>query len=207
MAQSSIVACTCGSVGNKNGIRFCAKCHRYWNDDTELASVSSVIRDIYPKHSWDKADPAKVAHAKERGIRVDRYLTEYLSTGRVTMNPGEWREVQDRFDMVTEWCEKNLRGRVESQVIVYSTRDGVAGTADIRISDTIIDLKNTWSIEKSYALQMGAYGEYGDAANLHVLQVKQEGIRLVPFDRDYCTLLWRQGVGWWKSIKELERTA
>lgn len=202
------MTCCCGSIGNRDGIRFCAPDHRYWLDDRELVSVSKVIATCYPKKSWDGVDRAVVERARTRGERVDRYLSEYVATGNVTLNPGEWREVDERVEIAVKWWDQNIRGRVHVQKILHSERDGIAGTADFVIGDSVIDLKNTAQLEKSYKLQMGAYGEYADAGSLHVLHVNpklyKEGCRLIAFDRDACRDLWRKAVTWFQTIREIE---
>lgn len=202
------MTCCCGSIG-ASGLRYCATDHRYWMGDVELASVSRVIATVYPKKSWDGVDMAVVERARIRGERVDHYLSEYVAKGNVTLNPGEWKEVDQRLDIAVRWWDRNIRGTVHVQKILHSEKDKVAGTADFVVGDSVIDLKNTAQLEKSYKLQMGAYGEYADAGSLHVLHVNpklyKEGCRLIPFDRDNCRALWRKAVTWFQTIREIEK--
>lgn len=205
-------ACSCASIGAK-GIRFCPACHRYWVGDRELDSVSRVISQIFPKKSWDGVDKAVVEHARIRGERVDAYACEYIRTGNVAIQPGEWKEVRDRVDIVCDWIDATKADRIETQQIAYSEKDGVASTKDFDVwvggSLTIIDLKNTYQAESSWKLQLGCQAAYsGDVSGLFVLHVSpsvygKKGCRLLPYDLDECSELWKRAVEWYKAMKTL----
>ena len=198
------MTCCCGSIG-ASGMRMCEDHHRYWLGDKELASVSSVIRSVYPKKSWDGVDRAVIERARERGSRVDAYLSKYVTTGNVMTEPGEWVEVLERLDRVVAWWNRNVNGvPVSTQKILYSERDGIAGTADFVIGDMVMDLKNTAQIEKSYAIQVGAYAEYENASRAGVLHVTAKSCAFVPYNAEDIRSLWNQARQWWQCIRKLE---
>ena len=198
----------CQTIGAPAEIRYCDAHHRYFWGDQRLTSVSAVISACYPKKSWDGVDMAVIEHARERGIRVDRLLTEYVATGNVVVPAGEWSEVIDRFERAMSWWDRTvgytLQGPIQTQKILYSQLDGVAGTADFVIGDTVIDLKNTAQLEKSYALQLGSYALYSGSRSCAVLHVTKDSCKLVSYDAAKCIEYWKSCVQWYRAMEELK---
>jgi hypothetical protein len=173
-----------------------------------------VIKTVYPKKSFDDAPEERVAFARERGVRVDRYLAEFVEKGTVTIAPGEWDEVKQRFEICAEWWEGAMAGidEVKAQPILYSIEDGVAGTPDFLVRNgrlCVLDLKNTYNPEKAWKLQLGAAAEYANADEVCILHVspkvhKKTGCKLIEYDAAECRELWRSAVAWWKCIQRIE---
>lgn len=185
--------------------------HKYWYGGRELASVSSVIRTVYNKKTWDGVDEAVVENARIRGSLVDDYFSEYLRTGFVDIPEGERMDVLDRVIIAHKLFKKHF-GDIAAipQVIVFSLEDGVAGTVDIDCDDLAIDLKATYSPEPSWILQLGAYIKYKGAkrgAILHVspkLYKNNGGGKVIHVDADEAVKLWDDALVWWKRTKDLE---
>lgn len=206
--MSAIAVCQCGSIG-ASGVRLCVDHHRYWNGDKELTSVSRIIRDTWPlKKSFEAADPAVLEHARERGIRVDTYFQEYLTTGMVRIKSGEWKEVVDRLMSLRIWWENQHVEDVATQMILHN--DEYAGTPDFVTTDSDIwDLKNVYSLDTTYWLQMGAYaslhiethGHIGRLGLIHVNPRLTNGIQFVPVDLDEALHDWQITVDMWRMVK------
>lgn len=205
MSAVAETACSCQSIGADPAVvRFCEPCHRYWRGDKKLASVSSVIREMWPfKKNFDGADPAVLEHARERGSRVDAYLSEYIRSGRVRIVAGEWREVVDRTQAVIQWWRGQQHdGAFKATPQQVLADDDIAGTADIVSSwGFIMDLKNVSALDPTYWLQIGAYAhlyraQYGEAARggalIHVTQPKDRpvSVKLVEVDIQECENDW-----------------
>ena len=200
-----MMPCQCGTIGAAKEIRFCSDHHRYWIGDRQLESVTHAVNSVYPRKSFDGVDPAVVEHARERGVRVDGYLTQYVTTGHVVRPAGEWKEVDDRLERCIDWWDKNVNGqRVECQKILYSERDGIAGTADFVFDGYVLDLKNTAQPEASWALQFGAYGEYADAHRVAALHSTKDSCRLIEYDAAECRELWREAMRWRATLARIE---
>lgn len=204
--------CTCKA--NTDGIRLCYEHHRYWFGRKELASVSSVVKTVYAKKSWDGVDEAIIENARDRGIKVDDYIAEYIRTGRVSIQPGERQDVIDRVIIAVRLLEENYRYRRSAiaQRIVFNLGFGVAGTADIEIDeDTVIDLKSTYQPEVDWKLQIGAYaflGGYKKAAIIHVspkFYKNERGGKLLHYDVDECIGWWSKALQWWTDTKLMEK--
>lgn len=197
------MTCICKSVSST--IAMCPDHHKYWLNGNELASVSKVISQVYPRKSFDGVDPAVIERARERGVRVDRYLAAYVTTGDVTTEPGEWIEVLQRLERCIGWWDKNMNGtRVDCQPILYSEAHGVAGTADFRIGDFVLDLKNTAQAEASWKLQLGAYGEYGNSAKVGILHSTKDSCRYLDYANQECRDMWMEAIRWRSTIARIE---
>lgn len=211
-ALSIPAGCSCGSIG-RSDLRRCDvdDHHRYWLGDRELASVSTVIRAAWPVRSgFLDAKPDVLAHARERGIRVDRYLSEYVHGGRVTIPKGEWKEVRALVQKGASWWSlaRQIEPNIQSQVIVH---DGtVAGTLDFLVGrHSIVDLKATYDLELSYKVQVGAYADLyedmtGDGIDaLGILQVTERlaQARFVGLDVDECKDAWRKVRAVWDLMR------
>jgi hypothetical protein len=208
VAQS---ACLCDTIGAPPEIRLCVEHHRYWLGDKKLESVSSVIRDTWPlKKSFEAADPAVLEHARERGIRVDRYASEYVKTGRLRIMAGEWEEVVNLTRKFSMWgCD--YVGHVVPQAILH---DGeIAGTCDfLGEFGHIYDLKTVYNLDPTYKLQMGAYadlyermlGEPASGITLLHLTARFDTVREIPLTVDDCKREWRIVREMWELTRRLK---
>jgi hypothetical protein len=195
------MTCTCQTIGAPNEIRFCSDDHAYWLSDKRLTSVSAVIKAIFPT-DYSMVDPAVLENARIRGERVDKHFTTYVTTGNVTIEPGERSDVVDRLSRLIDFWDKNGYNVTSAQKIVHD--DTIAGTLDLEISDEyIMDLKCVSALQPAYKLQVGAYlslGGYDRAAIIHVMKGK---VKLVPYDAEECRGIWKRGVEWYKTMKAL----
>jgi len=192
-------------------IRYRPQDHRYTHIPTgrELTSVSRVIQRIYAVKSWDGADPWKVEHARIRGTAVDRVMSVYLKEGSIVIR--EPLEIQERVVIAQRLFEEQFAGQhADAQVIVYSLEDGVAGTMDFWINRKVIaDLKCTWAVESSWALQLGAYATYAapPPERLGVLHVHpkvyRNGGKWIEYPVDLCRQFWASAIRWWKDSEAL----
>ncbi len=216
MSAAVLAACFCSTIGAPEEIRFCAEHHRYFYGDRRLASFSQMLRTVYPQKQaeLEKIPPEVLEHARERGIRVDRYASEFLLTGEVTIDTGEWQEVQDRTGFFVDWCER-VRPEVRSvQEIVYSLEDGLAATMDFRLvldhAPIIVDMKNTASPDWTWKVQLGCHARYSGLANVYVLHVnpglyKKTGLKLIPYDLLECVTMFEAALAWWKVLKVVQK--
>lgn len=203
--------CFCGA--EKRPDIFRCEHHRYWRNGVEYTSVSRVISAVYPKKSWDGVDPSVIANARERGERVDKYLTTYIETGSVTPDEIERVDVRERLDCVIEYWNKHLLGLpFKAKQIVYSDKWKIAGETDfLCMADggIVIDLKNTAQIERSYALQVGAYRslasvELGGILHVNPRVYKREGGCRFVMTPAECVEWWENAVRWWQSLQAME---
>src|SRR5207247_3113843 len=171
--------CVCG-LEERTNIWRCPH-FRYYKGKKEFTSVGRVIKTLLPP-AYDGIDPAVLEHARIRGERVDSYFSEYLRSGTVTLNAGEWQEVSSYLERLIHWWDKQNLHAAEVQKIVYSETDGIAGTLDIRTKDAIYDVKCVSQLMPNYSLQVGAYALYADSKNLPdvgIIHVTKSGVRLV----------------------------
>jgi hypothetical protein len=198
-----IDVCTCVTFEDDKAIRMCVPHHKYYLANQELASVSSVVDAVYRKYQG--VTPAVLEHARIRGVKVDKYLQTYVATGDVTTEVGEWVEVLQRLEQAIGWWDKNVNGEAVSvQKILYSERNGIAGTPDFLIGDMILDLKTTSRVEKWFAIQIGAYTEMADASRSAILHVTEKACKLVPYDAEDVRQIWQQARSWYACVKRLE---
>lgn len=196
-------------------IRFREHDHTYWHTPTgkELVSVSKVINTVFNLKSWDGVDPAVVENARRRGSAVDKYLTQYVRDQRITIL-NELHEVTERVVAAHRIWEEQFHGLpVEPQLIVYSLEDCVAGTLDFYVDRRIVvDLKVTYSLERAWWLQLGAYSEYAPesperAGVIHVSpKVHKKGGIWIEYDVEACRRYWRHAVTWWKLSQQIGKT-
>jgi len=201
-------------------IQFTRSTHEYIFLPTKkkLTSVSTIIKTVYNKKSWDGVDEDVIANARERGIRVDDYVAAYIKYGRIEM-ANEREDVIERVKIAIDLLEQNYGNaeKIEAQKIVYDLDYGVAGTADIAVNGkTVVDLKATWSPEVDWILQIGGYawlGGYSDSAIIHTsprFYKKQKypfGGKLLTYDTYDCIQWWKSALQWWCITKDMESAA
>ncbi len=201
MLSQTDPSCTCGSIGNTDGVRFCAPCHAYWLNDRRLTSVTAVIKAVWPlRKSFEYADPTVLEHARERGIRVDRYFEHYLKYGTVLIPNGEWMDVIELTQGVIKWWNAQTFPAPRTQVIVHDNE--VAGMVDLLFPDHVVDLKCVSAIDPTYALQLGAYTDLAGlgAANPGVIHANSKGIKLIEFNVLQCVEDWRICKAMWQMV-------
>ena len=209
MAEQAVAICQCCTIGAPKEIRFCDADghHKYWFGDRELTSVSKVIRTVYPT-DYSAVDPVVLETARVRGVAVDEYFSAYLTTGEVTVMPGEREDVLDRLDRLIDWWEKSGMVAREVQATVFHEGDGVAGTFDIGTEELIVDLKNVSALNQSYILQLGAYltmdKQQFPLRSPAILHVTKDKVKLVPYEAKKCKQAWQSAVGWYRTMETLK---
>lgn len=168
-------------------LRFCEEHHRYWFNDTERYSVSSVL-------TWALGDSRAAAeaggyldafeNANRRGVSIDRYFSEYLRAGALDIPDDESEDVKSRMDLLIPWWNDSGFEALETQKRVHD--DTFAGTLDIYAKDPkghhwILDLKCVSRIKPSYDVQLQAYwGLHEEGADrLGLIHVEKNNVRLL----------------------------
>ena len=200
-------ACICSSIGAPQEIRFCREHHAYRFGDQELTSVSKVIRKVLPT-DYSMVGPAVLENARIRGERVDLHFMTYLSTGNVTIPPGERSDVVERLGRLIDWWDKSGLTAIGTQMIVFSKLDGIAGMLDITVDTregktTVVDLKCVSALQPSYKLQLGAYLNYGGADECAIIHVTKDKVRWVDYDAVKCRTSWNKCKDWYMEMNAL----
>lgn len=158
--ETEVQSCNCASIGNTEGVRFCASCHKYWRNDIRLISVSQVLKATWPiPPDFSKADPAVLENARDRGIQVDALFSRYVNGTLDCIRKSDgWRaDAVQLFFKLRRFWDSRKHDSPKAQVILADNE--IAGTCDILDGDTIYDLKATYNVEKTYHLQLAAYAE------------------------------------------------
>jgi hypothetical protein len=147
--------CCCGSLSPE--VTFCLEHHRYFRSGAELASVTRVLRSVWPvKPDFSAADPAVIENARERGVEVDALFCRYVEGKLQAVPAGTRRDSWELLEKLIKWWD-NLGVKAQTQVILADNE--VAGTCDLKLDTTAIwDLKCTYDIEPIYPVQLGMYG-------------------------------------------------
>lgn len=199
--------CVCQTIGAPLVVRFCEEHHSYWRGDKRLASVSSVIREVWPvKPSWDGVDEAVIANARERGVECDQLFSGWINGTLKEIPVGTREDAMERFWALKDWWTAgpaiNRIRCVSAQEILAD--DEIAGTADLVIGDDveIWDVKNTAQIESTYSFQIAAYCDLYErqwgvrpkrAGVLHVTKPKDKPVKVkaVAFNLETALSEWR----------------
>ncbi len=155
---------------------------------------------MFGKHEPGCKVADNIEHAKHRGIRVDRYATEFLRTGKCVVKAGEWTEVVNLLKKLIPWLEKK---KFTPQVILHD--EAIAGTCDFLAADAIADLKCTYDVSFRHCLQLGAYADLS-SHSLHRLPGRLEIIhvterfkepQIIQYDVAECVNNWRTVKAMW----------
>lgn len=194
--------------------------HIYRNTETgaTLTSVTRIIKAVMPT-SIDTAPPDKVENARERGIKVEDYITELLKTGGCSLPAGERQDVQERVECFYRWYEEVQPEYLGSQIIV-SDLETAAGSIDYYLGvygkKTIIDLKNTWNAEPEWKVQLGGYSDLAQYAErfgtnghhacgvLHIHPRFAKGWIWREYDPMIVRSQWNAALQWWKTLQTLK---
>lgn len=200
-----------------------AASHRYYAGLVEYASVSSVIRAVFPvKKSWDAVSPEIIENARLRGIKTEEFINSYIRGESITVPSDsdlgiETREndtVINGVEAFIGWWEKqdDDTQTVEIQRILHDDAHLIAGTADLVTSDVlgikpsvVWDIKCVAQLEKEYALQIGSYGHmHGGSPALRIIHIHKSikgGIRIVPYDTLDCIRRWLNLIAFYEDCK------
>jgi hypothetical protein len=195
--------CSCNGIGRTDGIRLCEDHHRYWLNDRELISVSTIIKHLLPT-SYDGIKPEVLENARVRGVAVDKFFTRALLTGQVDIQPGERVDVKERLSRLLDWWDRCDFTPLDVQRIVYSEKDGVAGTMDLKVATRhgvvyILDLKCVSELQTlNYSMQLGAYASFDECDNVGIIHVMRSRVELVPFSKQLALEDWRTGLAWFR---------
>lgn len=194
-------------------VRFRPSDHSYLHIPTmtKLAPVSRVIDTVFATKSWEGAKTEVVDNARYRGQVIDRYMTEYVRSSKLTVEDDD-PDIINRLTVAHRIWESEFHGLpAKTQKIVFNLKDGVAGTMDFWVDQRIIaDLKVTYNVEKKWILQLGAYAEYAPeeperAGIIHVSpKVYKTGGIWMEYDVAACRRYWRKAVEWWEESKSMK---
>ncbi len=159
VVEEAIAACNCTLWDTKDtSVRFCAEHHRYHRGPKQLVSVSKVLRSTWPiVPDFSAAKPEVIENARDRGVVVDQLFSSYVMGGLDRIPRGTRQDSVELFFKVRRWWDNRKHGQVQSQAILAD--EEIAGTCDVLDDDEIYDLKCTYEIEKTYPLQLAAYGQ------------------------------------------------
>ena len=217
-------ACTCQSIGAPPEIRQCPEHFSFWHGDRRLTSYSSMLKAIYPAkaEALAKIPPAILAHAAERGKRVDRYASDYARGLDIEVNPADFEdgamfaEVLERVRIFVEWFDHVKPEVIGVQQICYSLDDGIAAMKDFdfRIEGAmwVVDLKCTATPAWEWKLQLGCHYALSASASycdpllgiLHInpkLYPRTNGVELIEYSTEPCLKAFQHALDWWKEIQ------
>lgn len=212
--MSTIVPCTCGSIGaDPNAVRQCSEHFRIFRGDKRLASVGSVIRDTWPiKKNFEDAAPAVLENARDRGVVCDELFSAWLNGTLISIPAGTRADAVGRFIAVQEWWVHEF-GDAPARAQVLLADHEIAGTVDIVVdwvdppSHLIIDMKNVSAIDPTYHLQLGGYAELYEAqydvpvAGIGILHVTQPKDK--PVSVKYVDVPVELALKDWRALREM----
>lgn len=165
MSTAAVSAtCLCGSLSKE--VVLCPDHHQYHREGRQLASVSSVLRGVWPeKPDYSNAPADRLENARDRGVEVDALFCAWIE-GRLERVPAGGARVDSAallWKLCTWWRIEHSGHSATTQVILADhdmagTCDLIIGNGDPVIGGGVWDLKTTYNIEPSYALQVGLYG-------------------------------------------------
>lgn len=216
--------CVCSSIGaDPSVLRFCdfGDHHKYWLGDRELPSVTTIIRETMGS-SYNMDDPriaTNVENARIRGILVDRYFAEYLTTGTVRLAVGERQDVKDLLGMLCDWWCKHPEFYEQEWECQVKLHDGhIAGTCDLLSPAMCLELKVVYEVQATYGIQLGGYIELNDIQlarhgigllgqhwrDIGVILVNKRNVRWVPYEADQCVADWKRTKAMWQMKNRLK---
>lgn len=193
-----IAACQCGSILPE--VSFCEEHHTYSRNGKKLTSVTSLIRQCWPeKKVFDGAKPEVLDHARERGTRIDRYFSEYIRTGGYVQLPhDEWDEVHVGVKALRDWWKGERLDKTAAKAQVIVADNDVAGMADLVCAPTVIDIKVVHTLDPTYDIQVGGYGDlHGSITEGFLIHCKIDAreltakVKVVPVDMKQAVTDWR----------------
>lgn len=168
------MTCCCDTIGAPDTPRQCPEHFGLWRGDKRLTSVSKIVgmwpqepcsqcgMPIYSDHVPNCRVKAAFENARERGSEVDTLFGKYVM-GKLTAIPAGVREdSRNLFMKLKLWFDKQKFSNVESQVLVADNE--VGGVLDLRLDGMILDLKCTYDISPTAAIQVGGYAALDDAS-------------------------------------------
>lgn len=225
-AQQVVETCVCTVWDAKDvSVRFCDTHHAYFRGTKRLTSVTQVLKvwprkpcdscqwPIYSDHQAGCFVKRRVDEARERGIEVDRLLSQWLS-GKLERVPANTREdSRDLFLRLIQWWNVKEMGTPKTQVILAD--DEIAGCCDLLFNDHrgIIDLKCTYEIDPTYPIQLAAYADLHAATfgtnvpEISVLHVTKRFLepKVVKVDMVQAMDDWRAVKEFWRVYRRREK--
>lgn len=188
--------------------------------------MSKVIYALIKK-SFDGVDEETLRRAAKRGSLVEQYATELMRTGGIQVTwegAGEDDEmrsgVMDRLEIFERWWSQRKPILHESQKLVFSEVDGIAGTLDwiIGFPETddvfLVDCKCTAQPERTWILQVGAYLSMLESdytvvvpAVLHINPKYKDGYIWREYDMAKACAYWQRALAWYRILQELKAEA
>ena len=136
----------------------------YTINDVRYNRVTSVL-DYFmaPElHKWvlkvgKDAAKKKGSSAKRIGTRVHNLAKTVFDRGSAYLTPHDNIEVKNCLTAYQRWLHIEKPKILKMEQTVVSDSLGIAGTYDIALSDTIVDIKTSVAIRPSYWLQVAMY--------------------------------------------------
>lgn len=180
--------------------------------------LTHVIGETFPrKKSFDNGfvSDEVIDAAAGRGREIDRWCCLFAaSNGTIEIPQGvelecEEAELDADLSAFARWWALSNPGFIASQLTVFNDDDGIAGTMDLKLilngKVTIVDLKRTAAVEKSWGFQLGGLAAYDEdveaIAVLHIHPKFAKGYIWRPYERDLWVSRWRQMAAFWKMCK------
>lgn len=182
----------------------------YWLNGKRLYSPARVLRDLGLKTDYSAVNAYDLRRAAWRGKLVEDYCYRLLRGERVTVRAKHCGSLQAdvaaRVEAFYRWMVQVNPVYVDHQTIVWSARDRIAWTRDLRVRINgvlwLVDIKCTSLPAKDWPLQLGcglAYDEDG-CSHAAILQLKPSMSKKGYKFRD----AWKgpQLVNWWERAVE-----
>jgi len=156
MTTVIVSTCVCGSLSKETVL--CPDHHRYFREGREFASVSRVLRSVWPvKPDYSKAPADVLENARLRGVEVDALFSAYVAGALKRIPAGTRADAVKLFMRLREWWDETHADHAASSQVILAD-DDIAGTCDVIIGGGVWDLKATYDVDDSYPLQVGMYG-------------------------------------------------
>jgi hypothetical protein len=152
--------------------------HLYTVDGRRVPSVTQLLQQAGLSPTYDGVNPEVLLHARERGIHVEA-CCQLWSDGTLdetSVHP----EAQPYLDAFKRAVHERTITNMRWQVVGYQPEDDVAGTTDllcdIRGRASVVDVKATAKLDRSYRIQLTAYQrQHGGDRFRYVLHLQKKG--------------------------------
>jgi RecB family exonuclease len=130
----------------------------------------SDILSPYSKKDFESISPEVLAHAAERGTKVHKYCTGYV---RGLWLPDIEEECQPYVDSFIQWYDKNCDKTLFYESRLYDDALRYTGEIDLIVilkdgSRTLVDIKTSATVSKSWIVQLAAYKNLLSVNNIEI---------------------------------------
>lgn len=162
------MSCECGSIG-RTDLRQCPEHFHLWLGDKRLASIGSIIRQVWPPPA-SPPPPEVLENARDRGSEVDKLFADYVRGTLTAIPAGTRQDARALFLKLQKWYDAQNFRKAEVQVLLGDTDHG--GVLDFAFDGIPVDLKCTYNVEQTAIMQVAGYSKlYGaEGMILHVTE-------------------------------------